>query len=168
MDRWFLNASAFNAPGASQRIATPDFLGSADWQGCAGDRFSAYPASFYGVWSLLEYDAKHHIALARGATDQCSLALFKAPPPFVHAVNADLSHYSTLRGLRIGSPYSQLLALYGPPVKHGRRFVTSYVASVPAIAVNRKRVSLDERITVVVVDGYVSSISMYIDEAALF
>jgi hypothetical protein len=168
MDRWFLRATAFNAPGSSSKMSRPDFLGSSDWRSCAGDRFEAVPANFYGVWSLLEYDASHHIAFARANTDQCSLALFKAPPPFVRAPRADLSNYSTARGVRIGSPYSQVLALYGPPVKHGRRFVTSYSASVPAIAVNGKRVELDERITLVIVDGSVSSISVYIGEAGLF
>jgi hypothetical protein len=168
MDRWFLSATAFNAPGASQQISKPDFLGSSDWKSCAGDRFEATAPSFYAVWSLLKYDAKHHIGLARGVTDQCSLALFKAPPPSVTAANADLSQYSTVHGLRIGSPYSQVLALYGPPIKEGQRFVTSYSASVPAVAFNHKHVDLDERITLVIVDGYVSSISIYVDEAGLF
>lgn len=170
MDRWFLTATAFNAPGTTQPTAKPDFLGSADWERCAGDRWpiDAHPPNFYEVWSLLEYDAKHHIALARGWTDQCSLAVFKAPSPIVKVANTDLSQYSTVRGLHVGSPYSQVLALYGPPVKHGRHFVTSYTALVPAIAVNRKHVKLDQRITLVIVDGYVSSISVYIDEAGLF
>lgn len=168
MDRWFLRATAFNAPGRSQHISRPDFLGSPDWRSCAGGRFEASSPSFYAVWSLLKYDVKHHIALARGVTDQCSLALFKAPPPPVHAQNADLSQYGTVRGLRIGSPYSQVVALYGPPVKHDRHFVTSYSAQVPAIAYNHKRVQLDERITLLIVDGHVSSITIYIDEAGLF
>jgi hypothetical protein len=167
-DRWFLSATSFNTPGTAHQISKPDFLGSADWKSCAGDRFDAFPPSFYGVWSLLKYDRKHHIALARGVTDQCSLALFKAPPPDIKAPDADLSQYSTVRGLRIGSPYSQVLALYGPPVKHGARFVTSYSASVPAIAMNHQHVDLDERITLVVTNGYVSSIGVYIDEAGLF
>ena len=168
LDSWFLNATAFNAPGTPHRISKPDFLGSSDWKSCAGGHFEANVPNFYGVWTLLKYDTKHHIALARGVTDQCSLALFKAPPPAAKAADADLSQYSTVRGLRVGSPYSQVLALYGPPVKHGRRFVTSYSASVPAIAMNRRHVDLDERTTLVVEDGYVSSISIYIDEAGLF
>jgi hypothetical protein len=167
MHRWFLSATAFDAPGTTRTISKPDFLGSSDWRNCAGGHFDEYPPTFYGVWSLLKYDTKHHIALARGLTDQCSLALFKAPPPFIKAAGADLSHYGTVRGLRIGSPYSQVLALYGPPVKHGRRFVTSYAALVPAIAYNHKHVDLDERITLVVEDGYVSSISVYIAESGL-
>lgn len=168
-DRWFLSATSFNAPGPAARMARPDFLGSSDWRSCAGGHFESPPASFYGVWSLLKYDRKHHIALARGVTDQCSLALFQAPPPpGITAPDADLSHYGTVRGLRIGSPYAKVVALYGPPVKHGARFVTSYSAPVPAIAMNRKRVTLDERITLVVRNGYVSSISVYIEEAGLF
>jgi hypothetical protein len=168
LDAWFLNATSFNTPGTSQHISKPDFLGSSDWQSCAGGHFEANVSNFYGVWSLLKYDPAHHIALARGVTDQCSLALFKASPPAVKVADADLSQYSTVRGLRIGSPYSKVLALYGPPVKRGRRFVTSYSASVPAIAMDHKHVDLDERITLVVENGYVSSISVYIDEAGLF
>lgn len=167
-DRWFLNATSFSTPGTVRRISKPDFLVSSDWRSCAGDRFEATPPAFYAVWSLLKYDRKHHIAFACGVTDQCSLALFEAPPPDISAPDADLSQYRTVRGLRIGSPYSQVLALYGPPVKHGSRFVTSYAASVPAIAVNHKHVDLDETITLVITNGYVSSISVYIDEAGLF
>lgn len=169
-DDWFLKATSFNAPGTSQPISKPDFLGSSDWENCARDRWpiaAAYPA-FYGVWSLLAYDPAHGIALARGFTDQCSLAVFKAARPSVKVANVDLSQYSTARGLRIGSPYSQVLAVYGPPKKHGARFVASYSALVPAIAVNKKPVKLDQRITLVVVDGYVSSISIYIDAAGLY
>jgi hypothetical protein len=167
LDRWFLSATSFNTPGAAQPMPKPDFLGSSDWRSCGGDHFEVTQPSFYYVWTLLKYDATHHIAFARGLTDQCSLALFKASPPSVKAANADLSEYGTVRGLRIGSPYSKVLALYGPPVKHGRRFVTSYSASFPAIAVNHKRVKLGERITLVIEDGYVSSISVYIDESPL-
>jgi hypothetical protein len=168
LDSWFLSATSFNAPGTSAHTSKPDFLGSSDWKSCAGGHFEANVPNFYGVWTLLKYDPKHHIALARGVTDQCSLALFKAPPPAVKVADADLSQYGTVRGLHIGSPYSKVLALYGPPVKHGGRFVTSYSASVPAIAINRQHVDLDQRITLVVENGYVRSISIYIDEAGLF
>ena len=115
-DSWFLKATSFNAPGTSQRISKPDFLGSSNWERCARDRWpiADYP-SFYGVWSLLAYDTTHGIALARGLTDQCSLAVFKAPRPSVKVADVNLSQYSTVRGLRIGSPYSQVLAVYGPP-----------------------------------------------------
>ena len=168
-DSWFLKATSFNAPGTSQPISKPDFLGSSNWKSCARDRWpiAEYP-SFYGVWSLLAYDTKHDIALARGFTDQCSLAVFKAPRPSVKVADVNLSQYSTVRGLHIGSPYSQVLAAYGPPQKHGARFVTSYSALVPATAVNKEPVKLDQRITLVIVDGYVSSISVYINAAALF
>lgn len=168
LDSWFLQATSFNNPGTAKRMSKPDFLGSADWRGCGGDRFSENAPNFYAVWSLLKYDRMHHIAYARGMTDQCSLAIFTAaPPPIGTIADADLSSYGTVRGLRIGSPYSQVLALYGPPVKHGSRFVTSYSALVPAIAVNGKRVDLDERITVVVQNGLVSSIAIYIEESGL-
>jgi len=173
-DSWFLNATSFNAPGTAQPISKPDFLASPDWikrtDTCLTKRWPAdgYAPNFYGVWSLLEYDTKHHIALARGYTDQCSLALFKAPPPGVKVADGDLSKYSSARGLHIGSPYSQVLALFGPPVKHGERFVTSYSAEVPAIAVSKERVQLDQRITLVIEHGFVSSVSVYIPTMALF
>jgi hypothetical protein len=167
LDRWFLQATSFNSPGTPKHISKPDFLGSADWRSCAGDRFSENAPNFYGVWSLLTYDRTHHIAFARGMTDQCSLAVFQAPPPGTKTADADLSRYGTVRGLHIGSSYSQVLALYGPPVKRGSHFVTSYSASVPAIAVNRKHVDLDERITLVIQSGFVSSISIYIEESGL-
>jgi hypothetical protein len=168
LDRWFLQATAFDNPGTPKHISKPDFLGSTEFIPCAGDRYEENLPNFYGVWSLLKYDRKHHIAFARGVTDQCSLAVFQAAPPGIKVTDADLSHYGTVRGLHIGSPYSQVIALYGPPVKHGKRFVTSYVASVPARAVNHKQVDLDERITLVIQDGFVSSIAVYIDEAGLF
>ncbi|GEM_PF-2735499 len=167
LDQWFLQATSFNKPGTAKHISKPDFLGSTDWRTCARDRFSEDGASFYGVWSLLEYDRKHHIAFARGMTDQCSLAVFQAPPPSQKVAAADLSHFGTVRGLRIGSPYSQVLALYGPPVKSGKRFITSYAASIPAIAVGGEHVDLDQRITLVIQDGLVSSIAVYIAESGL-
>jgi hypothetical protein len=171
-DSWFLNATSFDAPGTSQPISKPDFLGSANWGSntCLVDRFppDKYEPNFHAVWAVLEYDTKHHIALARGWGDECSLAVFKAPQPSIKVADADLSQFHTARGLHVGSPYSQVLAVYGPPVKHGQRFVTSYSALVPAIAVNKKPVKLDQRITLVIVDGYVSSISVYIAQSGLF
>jgi hypothetical protein len=167
LDRWILQATSFNNPGTPKHTSKPDFLGSSDWRSCAGDHFSEPAPNFYGVWSLLKYDRTHHIAFARGLTDQCSLALFQASPPGTKVAEADLSRYSTVRGLHIGSPYAQVLALYGPPVKRGNRFVTSYAASVPAIAVNGTHVDLDERITLVIKNGLVSSIAVYIEESGL-
>lgn len=173
-DSWFLDATSFNAPGTAQPISRPDFLASPNWingtDTCLAKRWPTddYPPNFYGVWSLLEYDTKHHIALARGWTDQCSLALFKAPPPGIKVADGDLSKYSSARGLHIGSPYSQVLALYGPPVKHGERFVTSYSAEVPSIAVSKRHVTLDQRITLVIEHGAVSSISVYIPTMAMY
>jgi hypothetical protein len=167
LDTWFLQATSFNKPGTLKHISKPDFLGTSDWRSCASDHFTADAPNFYGVWSLLKYDRTHHIAFARGMTDQCSLAVFQAPTPGGKVPDADLSQYGTVRGLRIGSPYSQVLALYGPPVKSGNRFVTSYAASVPAIAVNGQHVDLDERITLVIQNGLVSSIAVYIEESGL-
>lgn len=177
-DSWFLNATSFTAPGTSQPISRPDFLDSANWavnpwnlapNACLATRWSieAHPPQFHGVWAVLEYDTKHHIALARGWGDECSLALFKAPPPSINVANADLSQYSTARGLHIGSPYSLVLAIYGPPIKRGERFVTSYSAFVPAMNVQKRHVKIDQRITLVIVDGYVSSITIYIAQSEL-
>jgi hypothetical protein len=169
MDSWFLSATMFRDPGTLQRVAKPDFFGSADWQRCAGGRVKANsPVFFDGLWSLLSYDAKHHIALARATTDQCSIALFKAPPPPKRAADADLTDFGTASGLRIGSSYAKVLAIYGPPVKRGQRFVTSYSGSIHAIAFNQKHVELPERITLVIVDERVASISIDIDESGLF
>jgi hypothetical protein len=105
LDRWFLQATAFDNPGTPKHISKPDFLGSTEFIPCAGDRYEENLPNFYGVWSLLKYDRKHHIAFARGVTDQCSLAVFQAPPPGIKVTDADLSHYGTVRGLHIGSPY---------------------------------------------------------------
>jgi hypothetical protein len=67
--------------------------------------------------------------------------------------NADLSTVSTGRGVRIGSAYEELLAIYGgKPVKKTARLVVRYVASVPdeSLAKPHMRVSDDEVLTFVI------------------
>lgn len=119
--------------------------------------------NFYGVWELLIYDRKHQIALAHATTDQESFALFRAPAPAVSVPNADLSEWTTARGLQIGSPYSKVLSLYGGTQKHGQRFVGVYTASFPTVDEFTKRhETLDETVTLVVTDDRVTSISINI------
>jgi hypothetical protein len=167
VDAWFLRATAFDAPGTLKEMATPDFLCGKTFEsifrsGC--DVRVSHPVPyFYGEWELLRYDRKHHIALAEVTQDQLSMALFNAPMPALTAPDADLSQLSTGRGLRIGSTYAQVLSLYGPPVKHGRHFVTSYSATFPTTYLNvHKPAKLHERITLVIDDDRVSSIAIYI------
>jgi hypothetical protein len=167
LDAWFLRATAFDAPGTPKEMATPDFLCGKTFEsilrsGC--DVKVNYPVLyFYGAWELLRYDRKHHIALAEVKQDQLSFALFKAPTPAATAPDADLSQLSTGRGLRIGSTYAQVLSLYGPPVKHGRHFATSYSATFPTTYLNaHKPATIHERITLVIDNDRVSSIAIYI------
>lgn len=178
LSQWFLRATAFDAPGTHKPIATPDFLGGkrqGDLQDvqslCAFKwNFKSWPLTYDG-WLLLKYDRKHHIGLAAPHDDANGCALFKAPAPAGTVPDADLSQSSTGRGLRIGSTYAQVLSIYGPPVKHGRHFVTSYSATVQAVAEARqqhKQVELPERITLVIDNERVSSILIYIEESALY
>lgn len=164
-DRWFLRATSFDTPGTVHEMARPDFLCGKSFEtiNCHLKQ-SGHPPNFYGVWELLRYDRKHQIAFARANTDQETFAIFRAPVPPVSVPDADLSQSSTGRGLHIGSPYPQVLSTYGPPVKHGRHFVTSYSATFPATdKLLHRRETLHERITLVVDDDYVSSIAIYID-----
>jgi hypothetical protein len=164
------------ASGTSKEIAMPDFLGGKRQIGdlsvqslCAFKYDYKNLPMMYGNWSLLKYDRKHHIGLAAGHDDSDTCALFKAERPAVPVPDADLSQSSTGRGLRIGSAYARVLSIYGPPVKRGRHFVTSYSATVPGVSVTvpRRTVELPERITLVIDDGRVSSILIYINESGL-
>jgi hypothetical protein len=118
----------------------------------------------------MAYDRKHHIGLAAPHDDADGCALFKAPTPAGAVPDADLSQSSTGRGLRIGSAYAQVLSIYGPPVKHGRHFVTSYSATVPGMTrdLPHKPVQLPERITLVIDNDRVSSILIYVNESGLY
>jgi hypothetical protein len=165
LDHWFLHATAYETNGTAHAMARPDFMCGKTFasMGCHLKSSATRPIVFYGVWELLFYDQKHHIAFAHANTDQESYALFQAPPPPVSAPNADLSQVSTGRGLRIGSPYAQVLSTYGPPALHGQRFATLYAATFPYTDpfLNRHEM-LDEIVTLVIDKGQVSSISIYI------
>lgn len=176
LSRWFLDATAWNAPGTSTAIATPDFLGGKrqigndSVQSLCDFNYGQAHASLYALWNLMAYDRKHQIGVATLHDDSNGCALFEAPTPAVTVPDADFSQSSTGRGLRIGSPYARVLSIYGPPEKHGRHFVTSYSSTVPGKAryIPYKPVKLPERITIVIDNGRVSSILIFIDEAGLY
>ena len=86
LSQWFLDATAWDAPGTSAAIATPDFLGGKRQIGdravqslCNVDYGAGLP-SIYALWSLLAYDRKHHIGLA-APDDADGCALFQAHTP---------------------------------------------------------------------------------------
>jgi hypothetical protein len=165
MDQWFSQATAYNWQGNAQAMTSPDFLcgKTFDTLNCHIEQTKGEPA-FSAVWQLLRYDRKHHIALAHATTDQESYALFKAPAPPVSAPDTDLSQLRTARGLQIGSSYAKVLSLYGGSPKRGQRFVTVYVASLPATDfITNRHETLDEIVTLVIVADRVSSISIYIE-----
>jgi hypothetical protein len=124
-----------------------------------------------GIWQLEKYDRAHQLAMAAASTDQCSVALFAAPPPAVRVPAGDLTQLRTGRGLHIGSTYAQVLAAYGGrPVKHGTRFVAAYDAFVPAEteSLPRKLVQLPEYVTLVLVNERVASITISVDLGSLY
>jgi hypothetical protein len=169
IDRWFLNATQYDQNVTGAQIAKPDFLGGTTMRTqCRWDNSGKAPALQNGIWQLVKYDRAHHIGLAVATTDQCSSSVFKAPTPPVNAADGDLTNYGTGRGLKIGSPYAQVLSLYGPPVKHGQHFVAAYTANVPDTDVRGKPIKLPEVITIVVDNGTVSAITIYVDEGGLF
>jgi hypothetical protein len=83
----------------------------------------------------------------------------------------DLSAYGTKRGLRIGSTYADVLALCGGK-RHAHRgpFVVGYAATVPerTVALPHRVVALPQRIVIVLDDDRVTSITIEIEESALF
>jgi hypothetical protein len=169
LDQWFTTATQFNALTSATAIAHPDFLGGTSRAAqCRFELGGKLPAFQNGIWQLVRYDRVHHIGLAMATTDQESCAIFLAPPPGVSAPDADLSSYRTGRGLKIGSSYEQVLSLYGGPRKSGQRFVTAYVADVPAVSMANKPLKLPETITIVVDRGTVSAITVSIDLGGLF
>ena len=144
-------------------MAKPDYMCANSFKGMNNCNVNCDP-NFpdMDLFNLCAYDRKHHIGLAFASTDQKSAALFSAPPPPQSVVDANLQALSTGRGLRIGSPYSQVLALYGGPVKHGSHFVTSYSAN-DITQFEGKPAKQPERITLVIDNGRVSSIFMNIE-----
>lgn len=163
---WFARATAWDAPGTSQKIAAPDSFGSP----CAFKYDRGTSPSISPFWSLLKYDRKHQIGLATEHNDGHGCAVFNAPTPPATVPDADLSQARTSRGLRIGSTYAQVLAAYGPAAKRGQHFVTSYSAGIRGVtvALPHQTIELPQRITLVIDNGRVSSIVIYVDESGLY
>jgi hypothetical protein len=171
---WFLHATAFTTKVMPKAIAAPDFLGGKTTgvalrgQALCKFKFDWSATRPAGGWLLVRYDRRHHIGLAILHDDSDGCALFKASAPALSVPDADLSQSSTSRGLQIGSPYSQVLSIYGPPAKRGRHFVATYAAMVPVREIYKTArhpdAKLPERITLVIDDGYVSSILIDISE----
>ena len=119
-----------------------------------------------GIWELVKYDRAHKIGLAVAGTDQCSVALFKAATPAVSVPNADLSRMGTGRGIRIGSPYAQVVAAYGgKPKSDSGRLIVMYSANVPGTSVAHptKKIANPETMTFVVEQGRVTAMTVSID-----
>ncbi|HLJ84417.1 MAG TPA: hypothetical protein VKT51_09625 [Candidatus Eremiobacteraceae bacterium] len=173
VDQWFSQATGLSdkpGPVTVQHISTPDYLCGKTFATMCKDPNGGSNVLMLSFWDLYSYDRSHHIGLARSGTDQLGWALFTAPPPpGVSVPDKDLSHYATGRGLHIGSPYSQVLALYGPPVMHGKHFVTSYGADDTVYYKGKpqywqgKLERQSETITLVVDDGRVSSITINVE-----
>lgn len=166
LGRWFTAASAWDASGTGTSLSKPDFLAATSLNSMhCGARGVAIGN---GIWSLLKYDRQHQIGLAAASTDQCSVSVFKAPPPGVSVANADLSRYSTGRGIRIGSSYADVLSAYGGARKHGRHFVAIYTANVPDRTLSGKKVIDSEEIWFVIQDDRVSAITVSVDLSGQF
>ena len=168
LDQWFRTATQFDSSGNAAPIAKPDFLGGSRQKNCRWLYNEKLPGLHGGLWQFQRYDRKHHIGLAVATTDQCSSALFTAATPSVSVPDADLSNYRTMRGLKIGSPYSQVLSMYGPPKMRGGHFVARYTADIPDVTVSGKPTKDPEVITIVIDDGHISAITVYIDLGGLF
>lgn len=127
-------------------------------------RYEEHLPGFNCVWQLLRYDRVHHIAFAAATTDQCSIALFRAPTPAVRVPDVDLSEYSTRLGVRIGSTYDGVRSIYGGGPHNGAsHFVVRYSSSLSGLTatVPRKHVALPQIVTILIDGQRVSSISIY-------
>jgi len=168
LSHWFFGATEFMNSNTATDMHKPDFLMGNSMRSM---HCGATGVSLGGVWQLVKYDRKNHIALAAASTDQCSVALFKAPPPGVAVADGDLSQYHSGRGLHIGSSYQSVLSTYGKSsAKHSPHFVMAYVASIPGttVALPHKTISLPEVITLVIDNDRVSSMTFDVDESGLF
>ncbi|HEY3675142.1 MAG TPA: hypothetical protein VGK84_04055 [Candidatus Tumulicola sp.] len=161
---WFMQATAFNTQGKTIAMARPEILpGTPRSMDC---HYIEHRPNFTGVWQLLSYDRVHHIAFATATTDQCSLALFRAPAPGLTVPNEDLSGYTTRLGVHIGSSYDSVRKLYGGgPPKSASHFVVLYSSDVPGetVSMPHKKIAMPQVITVVFDQQRVSSISIYTD-----
>src|SRR5262249_48774411 len=142
---WFFKASAANQSGTASAKIEPDFLPGKTMNSmkCGG---GGIPIGS-GIWQLVKYDRAHGIGMAVASTDQCSVSVFKASRPGVSVPDADLSNLSTGRGVRIGTTYKDLIAIYGGKhVARSGRFIVIYDATVPgtSVANPKKKIDNDE------------------------
>ncbi len=168
---WFSDATGLGEKATSVLMTRPDFIPGSTLEGMACGGGNAPVAKIgNGIWSLVAYDRAHRIAFATASTDQCSVALFVAPPPDARIADRDLSHTGTGRGVHVGMPYARVRAIYGGPPPRAARFVVSYGASVASTTqtVPHRPVRLPETITLVVDGGRVSAITIDVDESGLF
>ncbi|HEY1883250.1 MAG TPA: hypothetical protein VGG51_09465 [Candidatus Cybelea sp.] len=161
---WFFGATAAHQSNTAVATIKPDYLPGSSLRamhcGASGVAIGG------GIWELVKYDRKHGIGLAAASTDQCSVAVFKAPPPGVTVPDADLSQLSTGRGVRIGSPFKDLVAAYGgKPVEKSGRFIVTYAATVPgtSAASPPKKVDDAESLIFVIENGKVMAMTVSID-----
>lgn len=163
--RWFFNASAAESSGSAIGTIKPDYLGGPSLHAmhCGASGVSL------GIWQLVKYDRTHHIGLAAASTDQCSVSVFAASPPNVKVPDADLSSYSTGRGIHVGSSYEDVIAAYGgKPSKTGSHVVLRYTSSIPSKTVTNKAVNDDEVLTIVISNDRVTAITASIDLSGEF
>ncbi|HTU81193.1 MAG TPA: hypothetical protein VMF61_03635 [Candidatus Acidoferrales bacterium] len=166
MTAWFMRATSYNTVASATKMSKPEVLpGKPAGMNCL---WEDHRPQLAGVWELKRYDRTHRIALAVATTDQCSVALFRAPAPPVSVPDADLSGYTTRLGLHIGSSYASVRSTYGGgPEKSASHFAVAYAsnASGETISLPPKKVALPQTVTIVVDDGRVSAISIYTDLA---
>jgi hypothetical protein len=165
VEQWFARWSYADASTTSvAHLFKPDFLpGTTLHSMRCGEQGAAYA----GVWEIVRYDRKHRIALAEASTDQCSVALFTAPPPpGVAMPDTNLTAYRTGRGIHIGSTYPEVISAYGgTPPSRPQHFLLSYDADVRSSSIfdPRKTVALPEVVTFVIDSDRVSGIIVSID-----
>lgn len=172
---WFAKATMSGTSATATKLAKPDFIMEPGATHYICSHFASTMKFGRGVafqtYELLAYDRAHGIALALATTDSCNVGLFKATPPKVHVGDADLSGYHTVRGLRIGSTRSDVIAAYGGSApKQSGRYVLDYGATVPDVTVSlpHKPVQLPQRIYIVLDSNRVTSILITIEESGLF
>jgi len=161
---WFAHATSYGTSGlTATKLAKPDFFAATNGKAiCHG---SMLPASKH----VENYDTQRRLGLAVATTDQCSMAVFEAPPPGVSVADADLSSYKTQRGLHVGSSASSVAAAYGGSPPKGGRHTVAYTADFPEKSpATNKMVQLSEDITLVLDGGRVTSVMVAIDESAFF
>lgn len=177
LQSWFISATSYGSVTTYKPMAKPDFVGATTWEKMPCPSWNGKgtrPVSFATFWQMVSYDRGHHIALAGATTDQCSTSLFVASPLAFAVPNADLSRYSTARGLHIGSTTADVIATYGKPFVStaacARRCVLGYSATTSghAVTTGHPLVSLPEHITVVITRGHLSAITIFVELGGLF